>query len=114
MADESLRDAVEAQAQAWVGGDLATFASYTTPRVVLNLRDSDMRGATGYHLLDLDATETTGTSKVHYTGQSEFVLEQRWQRIDGLWKVVHVELLGAPSTPWWRKLLRRRARPAAP
>lgn len=107
MGNESLRDAVEAQARAWVAGDLATFASYTTPRVVLDLRDGDMNGATGYRLLELNEAASTGASKVHLTGRREFVLDQRWQLIDGLWKVVHAESLDAPSMPWWRRLLRR-------
>jgi len=107
VANESLRDAVGTQSQAWVDGDLPTFASYTTPRVVLNLRDRDMRGATGYQLLELTETENTGASTVQFAGRWEFVLEQRWQRIDGLWKVVHVELRGTRSSPWWRRLLRR-------
>ncbi len=120
---DSLREAVEAQARARVEGDIATFASYMTPQALMRLhrRGEPLRAGSGmrrYEILDISASETVGNSSVRYSGSGSHVLQTRWERPDGLWKAVMVEM---PSElahgPWWRRLLRLErngGRPPAP
>lgn len=109
MPESPLHDSVEAQARAWVAGDLATFASFATPRAVVDLRDGDLRGARAFEVVACHESGSTGTSRVRYAGRAQVVIEQRWQRIDGLWKVVHAEVRETQPLPWWRRLIRRGA-----
>ena len=113
MADEdSLREAVEAQAQARVAGDIATFASYVTPQALLRMHrlGEPLRAGQGtwrYEVLDITMTGVAGNSDVRYTGSGSYVLRTRWERPDGLWRAVMVEMppeLARGS--WWRRVLR--------
>ena len=98
MGDEaSLRQAVEEQAQARVDGDFAKFASYMTPQALLRLhrqgeplRAGEASGA--MRLSTIRAGPGTGDSDVRYSGSGSYVLRTRWERPDGLWKAVMVEM----------------------
>ncbi len=112
MADEdSLREAVEAQAQARISGDIATFASYVTPQALLRLhrQGGPLRAGQGtwrYEILDITQNADTGSSDVRYTGSGSYVLRTRWERPDGLWRAVMVEMPAEHSRgSWWRRVL---------
>ena len=109
---DSLREAVEAQAQAHVTGDIATFASYVTPQALLRLHRQGEplragRGVKKYEILDISANGSLGNSDVEYSGAGSYVLRTRWERPDGLWRAVMVEMPPELSRgPWWRRVLR--------
>lgn len=124
MEDEkSLRQAVEAQARARAAGDIATFASYMTPQALLRLhRQGQTLRAGGrirrFEIVDLMIRGGAGSSDVRYDGSGSHVLRTRWERPDGLWKAVLVDM--PPESvrgPWWRRVLRQERngakRPAA-
>lgn len=118
--EDTLRDAVEAQAQARIDGDIAAFASYVTPQALLRLhrQGEPLRAGQGswkYDVLDITATGGTGTSDVRYKGSGSYVLRTRWERRDGLWRAVMVEMPPELSRgPWWRRLLRLERRSGRP
>jgi len=109
--EESLRQAVEAQARARVAGDIATFASYVTPQALLRLhrQGATLRAGPGirrYEVVDITVQGGAGSSDVRYIGGGSYVLRTRWERPDGLWKAVMVEM--PPESvrgSWWRRLL---------
>lgn len=109
--EESLRQAVEAQARARVAGDIATFASYMTPQALLRLHRQGQTLRAGsrvrrFEILDLMAHGGAGSSDVRYDGSGSHVLQTRWERPDGLWKAVVVDM--PPESvrgPWWRRVL---------
>ncbi len=107
---EKLRDAVEAQARARVAGDMAAFASYTTPVAVLQLRD---RGGPvpaspkAYEVLGVTERDGVGISEVRFSGGGSFVVRQRWEAVDGHWRVVAAELPAELVRPaWWKRIIR--------
>ena len=108
---DSLREAVEAQARARMDGDIATFASYVTPQALMRLHRQGEplragRGIRKYVILDISAGEAVGTSDVEYSGAGSYVLRTRWERPDGLWKAVMIEMPpGLSRGPWWRRVL---------
>ena len=110
--EDSLREAVEAQAQARITGDIATFASYVTPQALLRLhrQGGPLRAGQGtwrYEILDITASGDTGCSHVRYKGSGSYVLRTRWERPDGLWRAVMVEMPPELSRDsWWRRVLR--------
>ena len=109
---DSLREAVETQARARVEGDIATFASYMTPQALMRLhrQGEPLRAGSGmrrYEILDISAGEMIGNSDVRYSVSGSYVLRTRWERPDGLWKAVMVEMPPELSRgPWWRRVLR--------
>lgn len=117
--DEALRQVVEDQARARVARDVAGFASYMTPQALLRLhRQGDPlragRGARRYELVDITVHEDAADTLVRYSGAGSYVLRTRWERRDGLWKAVMVEMpreLARGS--WWQRLLRLGGRDAA-
>jgi hypothetical protein len=118
--EESLRQAVEAQAAARVAGDIATFASYVTPQALLRLhrQGETLRAGTGvrrYEVLDITKRADGGSSDVRYIGSGSYVLRTRWERRDGLWKAVMVEMPPELAVrPWWRRVLRLERRGGLP
>ena len=110
--DDSLRDAVEAQAKARIAGDIATFASYVTPQALLRLHRQGEplragRGSWQYEILDITTSGDSGSSDVRYKGSGSYVLRTRWERPDGLWRAVMVEMPPELSRgPLWRRVLR--------
>lgn len=120
--EESLRQAVEAQARARVAGDIATFASYVTPQALLRLhrQGATLRAGPGirrYEVLDITVQNGAGSSDVRYSGGGSYVLRTRWERPGGLWKAIMVEM--PPESvrgSWWRRLLRmeRAGAPSVP
>ena len=109
---EGLRQAVEAQAQAHVAGDIATFASYMTPQALLRLhrQGETLRAGSGirrYEVLDVLVRGNAGSSDVRYDGSRGYLLRTQWERPGGLWKAVVVQMpLESISGPWWRRVLR--------
>ena len=107
----SLREAVEAQARARVDDDIATFASYVTPQALLRLHRQGEplragRGIRKYEILDISASGSVGNSDVEYSGAGSYVLRTRWERRDGLWKAVMIEMPpGLSRGSWWRSML---------
>jgi hypothetical protein len=118
--DDSLRQAVEAQAQARVVGDIAKFASYMTPQALMRLhrQGEPLRGGKGianYEVLDITMIGLAGSSDVQYSGSGSYVLRTRWERPDGLWRAVMVEM--PPDSvrgPWWRRVLHLERRAEGP
>ena len=108
--EESLRQVVEDQAQARVRGDFAKFASYMTPQAVLRMHRQGEplrgRGIRGYEIVDLSVRGAVGGSDVRYSGGGSYVMRTRWERPDGLWKAVIVEMPpDSIRSPWWRRML---------
>jgi hypothetical protein len=110
--EEALRQAVEEQAQARVAGDIAKFASYITPQALLRLHRQGEplragRGVKRYEVLDITIRGAAGASDVRYDGAGSYVLRTRWERPDGLWRAVMVEMPPELTrAPLWRRLLR--------
>jgi hypothetical protein len=110
-AEESLRHAVEEQAQARVTGDIAKFASYMTPQALLRLHRQGEplrvgRGVKRYEVLDITIRGAAGNSDVRYDGAGSHVLRTRWERPEGLWRAVMVEMPPEfTRSPLWRRLL---------
>ena len=110
MEGEDLRQAVEAQADARVRGDLAAFAVHTTPQALLRLhrsgvgpRDTTVRS---FELLRVEETGDSGRSDVLYKGGGSYVLRTGWERRDNLWKAIMIEMPPElMSVPWWRRVL---------
>jgi hypothetical protein len=107
--EESLRQAVEAQAKARVGGDLATFASFMTPQAVLQLYAVEGRNTTAtpkrFEIVDITATEEAGASVVRYRGGGSYVLHTAWQHRNGVWKAVAARIpTGSVRAPLWRRI----------
>jgi hypothetical protein len=107
---QDLRHAVEAQAQARIDGDLSTFASYMTPQSLLRLHRAGAgpRAASGrsYEVIDLQVNGDVGYSDVRYSGRGSYVLRTRWERRDGLWKAVVVEVpKDGIKMAFWKRVL---------
>jgi hypothetical protein len=110
-AEDTLREAISAQAHARVAGDIATFASFMTPQALLRLhrQGEPLRAGHGvkrYNILDITERGDAAMSDVRYEGAGSYVLRTRWERPDGLWKAVMVEMpADLRRAPWWRRLL---------
>jgi len=117
---ETLRDAVERQAAARVRRDDATFASFLTPQALLQLSGNGLAPprlpqARRYEILDISEQDGRGESLVRYLAAGAYAVRTTWERADGVWRGVAVEL--PPElmrAPWWRRLLGRGPRPAPP
>jgi hypothetical protein len=109
--EETLRQAVEEQAHARVAGDIAKFASYITLQALLRLHRQGEplragRGVKRYEILDITLRGAVGDSDVRYDGAGSYVLRTRWERPDGLWRAVMVEMPPELSRgPLWRRVL---------
>jgi hypothetical protein len=106
MDPESLRAAVEQHAQARVEGAEANFASLMTPQAILQLRDEALPPSKSFAMVELSESGESGSSMVRFSGRDEYELAERWQRIDGLWRVVDV---GVTRREHWFKRITRRA-----
>jgi hypothetical protein len=105
---ETLREAVEAQAEAHVRGDDAAFASYMTPQALLQLRGNGHVRPRRFDVLGLEEREGIGESAVRYGGSGSYVLRQRWERREGGWKTIEAQRPAAEiKLPFWRRLFRR-------
>ncbi len=109
--EETLREAVEAQARALVAGDLATFASYAEARALPRLyRAPRSHRARTFDIVDIDAADEHGRSEVRFHGGSSYVLRGSWLRTNAGWKAVAMEIPGeSVRGAWWRRLLGRGA-----
>jgi hypothetical protein len=108
---------LEEQAGAYVRGDVAGFASYMAPSVVLALRESDvMRGTPRkYAVVSVSVDGDAGESDVAYSGRgTRFALVQRWARDGEVWRCVDASC--PPERvrhAWWKRLARVASRPAS-
>jgi len=120
LGGDTLREAVERQAEARVRGDDAAFASYMTPQALLQLGGSGLGApvlprARAYKLLDIIEHGDLAESVVRYAGGGSYVVRTRWRLIDGVWKGVEAEIPpDSMRAPWWRRLVGRGPRPARP
>jgi hypothetical protein len=103
--DDSLRVAVEAQADALVRKDDAAFASYMTAQALVQLRNGHMRPSR-FEVLSVDGRDDAGESVVRYAGRQAYVLRQRWERRDGAWKAIEAHPEDVPPA-LWRRVFRR-------
>ena len=107
MVDESLRSAVERQAEAHVRGDTPAFASFMTPGALLQLRENGHPHPRRFDVVAIEEGDGVGESAVRYSGNGSYVLRQRWERRDGAWKSIAAE---RPSSevrmPLWQRILR--------
>jgi hypothetical protein len=101
---ETLRQAVEAQAAAHVRGDDAAFASYMTPQALLQLRGNGHVRPRRFVVLAVDERDSVGQTAVRYVGRGSYVLRQRWEQRDGLWKTIDAR---RPAEEMKRPLLQR-------
>jgi hypothetical protein len=85
---DSLRSAVEAQAQAHVRGDSAAFASFMTPHALLQLRQNGHGHPRRFEVIAVHEQDGFGESAVRYAGRGSYVLRQRWERRDGVWRSI--------------------------
>lgn len=103
---ESLREAVESQARAYVRGDHAAFASYMTAQALLQLRGNGHRPR-NYRVMSVSERDGVGQSSVVYRGGGRIVLEQRWERRGDAWKAIDAVQNVEEKRALWRRLLRR-------
>jgi hypothetical protein len=105
--DESLRSAVQRQAEAHVRGDAAAFASFMTPGALLRLWENGHGHPRRFDVVAVEEGDGIGESAVRYSGRGSYVLRQRWERRDGAWKSIDAE---RPSSevkmPMWQRVLR--------
>jgi hypothetical protein len=105
--NESLRSAVERQAEAHVSGDAAAFASFMTPAALLQLRENGHAHPRRFEVVTIDERDGIGESVVRYSGRGSYVLRQRWERRDGAWKTIDAARPASEvRAPLWRRLLR--------
>jgi hypothetical protein len=111
---QTLREAVEAQAQALVAGDLAAFASFARPEALpLLYRTRSPERAHRYDIVDVDAGDEQGRSEVRFRGTWTYVLRGVWERADAGWRAAALEIPpDSMRTALWRRLLLRSANPA--
>jgi hypothetical protein len=117
MSIDELRAAIEAQADARVRVDDATFASYLTAKAILQLGAARLPSQQPRRSQVMDISEQdagSAISDVLYSGGGwSYVLRTRWQLIDGLWRGTSAEVVeGTVKAAWWRRLLRRISRPS--
>ena len=93
MEPDSLIHTVEAHARARAAGETAVFASYMTPRAILQLRDERLPDRAPCDVASVADDGASGESVVRFRGGVE--LRERWQRIDGLWRAVSAEVHAA-------------------
>ena len=109
MEDDDLRATVEAQANARVSGDLAAYASHMTPQALLRLHRTGTgreRRSRSFDVLLVEAKGDSGVSEVRYAGSGSYVVRTRWERRDGHWKAIMVEIPRAlVRAPLWKRLL---------
>jgi len=106
--DESLHEAVEAQARARVRGDDATFASYMTPQALLQLRANGRRPRS-YRVVSVAHRGGVGETSVRYEGDGTFLMRQRWEQRGGAWKSIDATQESDRVRPLWRRLFARGA-----
>ena len=110
MGQQSLRETVEAQAQARVCQDAATFASYMTPQAVMTLGGNGFGAprvgrARRFEILDVTEDGDRGTSEVRFDGGGSYVIRALWRLTDGAWRAVEAEIPPeSVRVPWWRRL----------
>jgi hypothetical protein len=105
---ETLRDAVEAQAAAHVSGDDAAFASYMTPQALLQLRGNGHARPRRFKIIAVDERDGVGQTAVRYAGRGSYVLRQRWERREGVWKTIDARRPPEEMrAPFWRRLFGR-------
>ncbi|MEX0750193.1 MAG: hypothetical protein WD359_05230 [Dehalococcoidia bacterium] len=108
---ESLRESVEAQARAHVRGDDAAFASYMTPRALLQLRGNGHVTPRRFEIIALSQGDGVGESAVRYAGRGSYVLRQRWEKREGVWKAIDAERpANEVRLSFWRRLFGGRVR----
>ncbi|MBI5285347.1 MAG: nuclear transport factor 2 family protein [Chloroflexi bacterium] len=112
MAGPTMRETVEAQAQARVDGDAAAFSSYMTPQAVLQLGGNGMGApalprARRYEIVDITESVDGGTAIVRYGGRGVcYDVRSIWRLADGLWRAVEAEVPPeSVRASWWRRLL---------
>ena len=94
----ALREAVEAQAQALVEGDLAMFASYALPQALLSMYRSPVRERIrSFEMLHVEIEGELGKSDVAYRGASRFVLRSSWLITDAGWKASAIDVSEEPN-----------------
>jgi hypothetical protein len=113
---ETLRAAVAAQAEALVTGDLATFASYAAPQALPAFyRGPRTPKASGYEIVDLDASGEHGNSVVRFRGRASYTLRGAWRQTERGWRAVSLEVpADSVRAPWWRRVLGRGSGGEAP
>ena len=108
MEDEaSLREAVEAQAEALVAGDLATFASYATPGALTQFyRTPAVSRARSFEIGGVDAGQAPARSVVSFRGGTPFDVVGSWERTPTGWKAISMTIpRDTASGSWWRKFV---------
>jgi hypothetical protein len=93
--EQSLEHAVEDQARAYVGGELATFASYLTPQALAAIHATWKHSPPrSYEVLEVSANGDGGASVVRYRGKGLMRdLRQTWCRQDGDWKATDARVV---------------------
>jgi len=105
LGEESLRESVDRHVAAFVRGDIATFASYMTPRALVQLQRVAAGRLRSHAVLAVSDDGATGTSRVRLAQRRPLVLTERWERVDARWRVVVAECAPEAARPLWRRLL---------
>lgn len=117
MAQQSLRETVEAQAQARVRQDAAAFASYMTPQAIVTLGGNGLGAprvgrARRFEVLDIAEDGDRGTSEVRFDGGGSYVIRARWRLTEGAWRAVEAEIPPESVTlSWWRRIFGAKSKP---
>lgn len=103
-----LLEAVEAQAGAFVAGDIAGFASYALPEALSSVYRSRVPGTIrSYEILSIDAADGQGRSEVRFRGARDFVLRASWVHTAEGWRAATLEMPdGAAREGFLRRALR--------
>jgi hypothetical protein len=117
VAEDDLRAAVEAQATAYVQGDMAAFASFMAPSAVLGLREDEGHRRPSprrYRVVAVGLDGDDGRAEVEYSGRGgRFTLAGRWRREGGVWRCVEAAPEGVRHA-WWARMTRGLRRPERP
>lgn len=116
MGGDDVRQLVEAQARARVVGDVATFASYMTPRALVQLGANGVGPRTlprprRFEILDISEQDGSIIASVRFRGGGvAYELRTTWRRVDGTWKAVDATMPpGSVRVSWWRRVFGRAA-----
>lgn len=118
--NEGLWAVAARQAEARARGDDASFASYMTPKALLELGSAALPPGRvrKSRVLSVEDDDGRGQSDVEYQGSWRYVIRTNWTNTDGHWKATDAALLSdSVCAAWWRRILRRtnyRPEPAAP
>jgi hypothetical protein len=99
MPDISVEEAVKANCQAVLTGDLMRIMGDLTPEALGKLMAGGGGGGmgamptlTGFDIMSHDEQGTDHVFKVKFSGDQEFVATATWRDVDGQWKIADLAM----------------------